>query len=208
MNALKLLKQDHREVETLFKRFEKAGDNAIKEKQELAERIVRLLAIHATIEEQLLYPAARALDAELDDLVLEALEEHHIAKWTLDEIDRMDAGDERFDAKVTVLMENVRHHVEEEEQELFPKLEKLMGRDQLEALGEALEQAKIASPTRPHPMAPDQPPGNIVAGALAKILDMGRDFARENTRKATKVARRAIAARTGRKSSGRGGKKK
>ena len=113
MNAIKLLKEDHRTVEALFKRFEKAGDEAYKEKQEIAEQIIKELSIHAAIEEQLLYPAARARgDAALEDIVLEALEEHHMAKWTLDEIDKMSPEDERFDAKVTVLMENIRHHVE------------------------------------------------------------------------------------------------
>jgi hemerythrin superfamily protein len=192
MNALKLLKQDHRTVEALFKQFEKAGDKAFKEKQEIARKIVKELSIHASIEEQLLYPAARARDEQLDDQVLEALEEHHVAKWTLNEIDRMSPEDERFDAKVTVLIENIRHHVKEEENELFPKLEKIMGKAELEAIGAALEQAKLIAPTHPHPMSPDTPPGNVIAGTLAKILDMGRDAAIEVRRRAGKVATQVV----------------
>jgi len=192
MNALKLLKNDHRTVEALFKQFEKAGDKAFKEKQELARRIVKELSIHASIEEQLLYPAARARDERLDDQVLEALEEHHVAKWTLNEIERMSPEDERFDAKVTVLIENIRHHVKEEENELFPKLERLMGKAELEAIGAALEQAKLIAPTHPHPMSPDTPPGNVIAGGLAKILDMGRDAAREVGRRAGKMATQVV----------------
>ncbi|MET0404332.1 MAG: hemerythrin domain-containing protein [Cystobacter sp.] len=192
MNALKLLKQDHRTVEALFKQFEKAGDKAFKEKREIARKIVKELSIHASIEEQLLYPAARARDERLDDDVLEALEEHHVAKWTLNEIERMSPEDERFDAKVTVLIENIRHHVKEEEQELFPKLERLMGKAELEAIGAALEQAKLLAPTHPHPMSPDTPPGNVIAGALAKILDMGRDAAIEVRRRAGKVATQVV----------------
>jgi hemerythrin superfamily protein len=192
MNALKLLKNDHRTVEALFKQFEKAGDKAFKEKQEIARKIVKELSIHAAIEEQLLYPAARAHDERLEDQVLEALEEHHVAKWTLNEIDRMSPEDERFDAKVTVLMENIRHHVKEEESELFPKLERLMGKAELEALGAALEQAKLIAPTHPHPMSPDTPPGNVISDALAKIIDMGRDAAREVGRRAGRVATRVM----------------
>src|SRR6476469_7023589 len=89
MNAIKLLKQDHKAVEALFKQFEKAGENAHKQKRDLADRIVHELAVHAAIEEQLLYPAARAVDERMRDDVLEALEEHHVAKWTLKEIDEM-----------------------------------------------------------------------------------------------------------------------
>lgn len=190
MNAIQLLKKDHQTVEALFKRFEKAGDEAHKLKGELADKIIKELSVHAVIEEQFLYPAARARDERLDDLVLEALEEHHIVKWTLNEIDKMSPEDERFDAKVTVLMEHVRHHVEEEEEELFPKLQKVMGREELEAVGLAMEQAKKTAPTHPHPMSPDTPPGNFIVGALARILDMGRDAASEAGSRVTKQAAR------------------
>ena len=192
MNAIKLLKQDHRTVEALFKRFEAAGDDAHKVKRDIADRIVKELSIHAAVEEQFLYPAARERDPRLDDLVLEALEEHHIAKWTLREIERMASDDERFDAKVTVLMESIRHHVEEEEEELFPRLAKAMGNDELEALGAVMEQAKKAAPTHPHPMSPDTPPGNVVGAGLAKVLDAGRDLARTMTRKAGRVAAKTV----------------
>ncbi len=201
MNAIQLLKNDHRTVEALFKRFEQAGDEAYKVKRELADKIVKELSIHAAIEEQLLYPAARERDERLDDLVLEALEEHHIAKWTLREIERMASDDERFDAKVTVLMESIRHHVEEEEGELFPKLQKVMGKDELEALGAVMAQAKKAAPTHPHPMSPDTPPGNVVVAALAKVLDTGRDVARGVGKSVTRTAVRA-AAKTVRRATG------
>ncbi|ATB31502.1 hemerythrin domain-containing protein [Melittangium boletus] len=191
MNALRLLKHDHRIVEALFKQFEKAGEKAYKEKKEIVRWIVKELSIHAAIEEELLYPVARARDEGLKKDVLEALEEHHVVKWTLKELEGMSAEDERFDAKVTVLIENIRHHVKEEEGDLFPKLEKLMGKAELEALGEALEQAKKTVPTHPHPKSPDSPPGNLVAGVLAKILDAGRDAARSGGRRAMKTLGRA-----------------
>ena len=90
---------------------------------------------------------------------------------------------ERFDAKVTVLMENVRHHVEEEEKDLFPQLTKLLGKARLDEIGEAMNKAKKTVPTRPHPRSPDEPPGNLVAGAGAALLDKAVDKARDTGRK-------------------------
>ncbi len=191
MDALKLLIQDHRTVERLFKAYERAGDRATKEKQRLADQVIRELSIHASIEEQFLYPTARELSDKLDSQVLEALEEHHLAKGTLAELEKLSPSDERFDAKMTVLMENIRHHVDEEEEDLFPKLKRLMDSGDLAVLGEAMEAAKKLAPTHPHPMAPDTPPGNIVSGALAKILDSGKDLVRGTARSAG----RAVAAR-------------
>ena len=127
MDAITLLKDDHRSLERLFKRYEQAGDRAFVEKRALVDRIIEELSRHAAIEEQLFYPVARATVPGTDDIALESLEEHHIVKWVLSELERMDPTDERFDAKVTVLIENVRHHVEEES-EFFPKVRDELGR--------------------------------------------------------------------------------
>jgi hemerythrin superfamily protein len=188
MDAIQLLTRDHRSVERLFKAYERAGERALKEKQRLAGQVIRDLSIHASVEEQFLYPTARELSEKLDDQVLEALEEHHLAKATLAEVAKMSPSDERFDAKMTVLMESVRHHVEEEEEKLFPKIQRLMDSEDLALLGEAMEAAKKVAPTHPHPMAPDTPPGNIVSDALAKILDSGKDIVRNTLHSARKVA--------------------
>jgi hemerythrin-like domain-containing protein len=189
MDAIALLTRDHREVELLFKQFERLTERAEKSKKKLVLRMVRELAIHAAIEEMLFYPAVRTAGlaagtragGQIADTVLEALEEHHIVKWTLSELEDMDADDERFDAKVTVLMESVRHHVEEEQDELFPKVRKLLGKDLLEELGERMAKAKKLAPTHPHPRAPDTPPGNIVAGSMAAIMDRGKDLVKGMT---------------------------
>src|SRR6478736_867152 len=160
MDAITLLKNDHRSVEKLFKRFEHAGEKAYAEKRKLVDRIIEELSQHAAIEEQVFYPVARATVPGTEDIALESLEEHHIVKWVLSELDGMDPAAERFDAKVTVLIENVRHHVEEEEGEFFPKVRDELGRKALGDLGEALEKAKSTAPTHPHPRSPDTPPGN------------------------------------------------
>ena len=109
-------------------------------------------------------------------MVLEALEEHHIVKWTLDELDRLPVENERFDAKMFVLMNIVRQHVKEEERELFPAVRKVMSVAELRALGEQLEAAKKIAPTHPHPRAPDEPPGVQVADSVAAAMDRGRDM--------------------------------
>ena len=191
MNALKLLKDDHRTVEGLFKKFEQAGERAHKTKRGIVDKIIEELSIHAAVEEQALYPAARKAVPDTEDDVLEALEEHHIVKWVLSELDGMDPEAERFEAKVTVLIENVRHHVEEEEGDLFPKLQKAMDKKTLDDLGEAIEKAKKVAPTRPHPRSPDTPPGNIIAGTAAGALDRAREKGKEVTEAATRTVRSA-----------------
>jgi hemerythrin superfamily protein len=149
MDAIVLLKDDHKTVEDLFKKFEKAGERAHKEKRRIVEQIVHELTTHAYIEEEIFYPAARAAVPETEDHVLESVEEHHVVVWMLSELQKLDPEDERYDAKVTVLIENVRHHVEEEEQEWFPKVREAMGRNQLRELGERMEKAKAEAPADP-----------------------------------------------------------
>lgn len=171
MDAITLLKDDHKMVEKLFKRFEQAGDRAYVKKRQIVDRIIEELSVHAAIEEQVFYPVARAAVPDAESLTLESLEEHHVVKWLLSELADMDPQHERFDAKVTVLMENVRHHVEEEESDLFPKVRKRLGRNDLADVGEALAEAKKSAPTKPHPRMPDAPPANAVTGAIAGVAD-------------------------------------
>lgn len=171
MDALTLLKADHQAVESKFVKFEALGPRALKSKAALVADVIEALSVHAAIEEQLLYPAMRERMPEEEDGVLEALEEHHVLKWTLLELDGMSPDHERFDAKFTVLTESVRHHVKEEESELFPKVRKAFTRAELADLGEALAKAKLLVPKKPHPRSPDEPPLNIVAAAMNKPLD-------------------------------------
>ena len=174
-DAIAVLKQDHREVEQLFKRFEKAGENAHRTKGQLVASMIEALSRHAAIEEMVFYPAVRREVPKQESTVLEALEEHHVAKWLLSELEALDPAAERFDAKATVLIENVRHHVKEEEQELFPKVRQRIERRRLVELGAELREAKRRAPTHPHPRSPDEPPGNLLVGGAVAVMDKARD---------------------------------
>ncbi|MFF3886127.1 hemerythrin domain-containing protein [Streptomyces sp. NPDC001914] len=149
MDGIVLVKEDHKTVEKLLKQFEKAGDNARAEKRKIADQAIEELTTHAWIEEEIFYPAAREVAPDTKDHVLESIEEHHVVLWMLSQLKVLDPADERFDAKMTVLIETVRHHVEEEEKEWFPEVRKAMGRNRLTELGEQMETAKKTSPTSP-----------------------------------------------------------
>ena len=175
-DAIAYLKGDHRQVEKVFKAYEKAGDRAFRTKRKLVDDMIRELSQHAAVEEQFFYPAARREVPETTDDVLESMEEHHIVKWILSELIHLKPDDERFDAKVTVLIENVRHHVREEEQDLFPQVRAHMPRKDLVELGAKLEEGKGLAPTRPHPRSPDEPPANLITGAVAGAVDRARSL--------------------------------
>jgi hemerythrin superfamily protein len=170
-DALDLLVADHREVDRLASAYEKLSPGHVR-RREIAEEITEALSIHAGVEELVFYPAVRQAAPELDDTVLEALEEHHLVKSALAELTRTSLDDERFDAKLRVLLEIVRHHVEEEEGELFPAVRKRISDVELRELGRLMEDARALAPRMPHPHAPDQPPQNTIATLLTMPLDI------------------------------------
>ena len=147
MNAVKMLKQQHREVAKMFKEFEEAKSAGPRRK--IFEKIADALAVHATIEERHFYPAVK--EEQTEDILLESVEEHLESKRVIADLLAMEADDENFDAKVKVLQENVDHHVEEEQDELVPKVEKLIDAETLEAIGETMEetQAELISDGSP-----------------------------------------------------------
>jgi hemerythrin superfamily protein len=178
MDAITILRDDHKRVEKLFKQFEKIADGTDdKAKSSVVAEIIRELSVHAAVEEQVFYPSIRKEVPDADDVVLEGLEEHHVVKWTLSELEGMRPTEERFKAKVTVLIESVRHHVEEEEGEMFPKVREALGRKALQEMAESMEAVRTVAPTRPHPKAPDEPPANLIAGPAVAALDKGRERA-------------------------------
>ena len=139
MDALELLKQDHQKVKELFEKAEEAEG---KQQEKIFEQIKTELETHARIEETVFYPAVQEHE-ELKDMVLESLEEHKQIKTLLREMDNLASDSEKFEPKLKVLMENVEHHAEEEEEgKMFPKLRQIMGKQKLEQLGADLEEAK------------------------------------------------------------------
>jgi hemerythrin superfamily protein len=140
MDALELLTTDHQKVKELFEKAE-ATENA-KQQKRIFDQIKTELETHARIEEAVFYPAMEKYE-ELKDMVLESREEHKQIKALLREMNNRKSSNKKFEAKLEVLMENVEHHAEEEEEgKMFPKIRKLMSREDLEQLGEELEAAK------------------------------------------------------------------
>jgi hemerythrin-like domain-containing protein len=148
-DAIVLLKQDHKEIRRLFREFEKAGDGAKKRKGQLVDQILEALTVHTYLENECMYPRVRELLPDLEDDVLESYEEHHVADVLCAELAAMDPDDERFDAKTTVLIESVSHHIEEEEQDWFPQVREGLSRKQLQEIGARMIELREKAPRRP-----------------------------------------------------------
>ena len=142
-DAIQLLTADHKSVKALFQAFEKlkGHEDADDKKDELVQRICAELTVHATIEEEIFYPAVRE-GIDDDDLMDEADVEHASAKDLIAQLEAASPGDDHYDAKVTVLGEMIDHHVKEEEGEMFPKARKVLSTEEAEILGTRMEQAK------------------------------------------------------------------
>ena len=171
MNALTLLKQDHGNVEELFRRFETAAADDVEELARVRDLVVEHLSRHSSIEEQVFYPAIRSRLGDDEFTVLEGLEEHHMAKLALSELEKLAPKHERFRAKFTVLIESVRHHIEEEENDMFPKVRDAFTVEELNEMGERMAEVKTIAPTRAHPLVPDVPPFNVLLGVPIAVLD-------------------------------------
>lgn len=190
-DPVKVIKQDHRRVKTLFRDFDRARGRA--EQQKIARKIIEELSVHATIEEQLVYPVLRERENRMEPQVLNALEEHHAAKLVLAELDDMNADEERFKAKMHVARSTVETHMAEEEAQLLPKLAKLLDAEQRSRIGAAMERLRQSAPKHPHPSAPDTPPAGAIAAMLAKFTDAGMDFVRKITSELRAGQRRVTA---------------
>jgi hemerythrin-like domain-containing protein len=148
-DAIVMLKDDHKQIRKVFRDFQAAGDGAAVRKGKLVDTMIQLLTQHTYIENEVMYPRVRALLPDLEDDVLESYEEHHVADVLVMELSAMKPTDERFDAKTTVLIENVEHHMDEEEQDWFPKVRAGLGRKQLQEIGEEMVAAKEKAPKKP-----------------------------------------------------------
>ena len=154
MSAIKLLEAQHREVEKLFSQFEKAKDSD--KKTQLFEEIADKLAVHAAIEEHHFYPTVK--EKRTEDILLESVEEHLGIKRTLADLLKMDAADERFDAAMKVLKEEVLHHAKEEETDLFPKVKKILSAEDLDLLEQEMvaEQEELEAAGEPRAAIPSE----------------------------------------------------
>ena len=142
MDAIALLKKDHKQVKELFRRFEQVGERAQKKKHEIGSQILDELDAHAAIEEEIFYPAvATKAPKDLKDTLLEGIQEHHVVHVLINELRAMDGSEEEYAPKLTVLIENVEHHIEEEESELLPEAKKVLG-DDVQELGARMAERK------------------------------------------------------------------
>jgi hemerythrin superfamily protein len=144
MDALELLTADHNRVRGLFTRFKAAEDSDDAQAAQLAETIFEELDVHTNIEEQIFYPTVTKISEEIHELVTEGIEEHHVVDTLMGEVKGLSPSDEEWAAKMKVLIENVEHHAEEEEQELFPMIRKAIDDDARTELGRQLEARKTA----------------------------------------------------------------
>lgn len=148
-DAIVVLKNDHSEMRKLFREFKNTAESATSKRSKIVDRILEALTVHTYIENEVMYPEVRALVPEIEQDVLESYEEHHVADVLCMELAAMSADDERFTAKTTVLIENVSHHMEEEEQVWFPQVRKALGRKPLQEIGERMLALKKEAPRRP-----------------------------------------------------------
>ena len=152
-DAIVMLKADHKEMKRLFRRFEKAEKAA--EKQSLVKQILEMLAVHTYIENEGLYPQVRKAVPDLESDILESYEEHHVADMLCAELADMTPDDERFTAKVTVLIESVEHHIEEEESSWFPDVRDALGRKDLQEIGAQMLKLRKKAPKQPKMLKPE-----------------------------------------------------
>jgi hemerythrin superfamily protein len=172
-DVVDVLEHDHREVEGLFDEIERTTDAS--QRRELTDQVIIELVRHSVAEEQYLYPAARERIPDGDALVDREIADHNEVEEALKALEAMDAGDSEFMTRFRQMSNEVRAHVKEEEEELFPKLREHGTADELRELGEKVQMAKKLAPTRPHPSAPDTPPLNKILGPGVGLVDRARD---------------------------------
>lgn len=142
MDVITLLKSDHKTVKALLDQMEKTTDRAQKTRERLFEKFRKEMSIHESIEEEFLYPEMKEHE-ETKDLILEAYEEHRQADRLIAVLTASDVTDETWSAKLTLLKEDIEHHVKEEENELFPKMRKILDQAQLDTLGAKMSERKV-----------------------------------------------------------------
>lgn len=179
MDAIQLLTDQHRQADAAFDEYLGLGPGDTERKREIARTVITELSVHAGIEEVAFYPTVREALPNVDDDIDEDLEEHREAKEHLATMQGMDPDSPDFDETFRELIEEVRHHVQEEESDLFPRVRQALTAEELDDLGSSMQHLMDQVPTNPHPHAPQEPPANKVAGPVAGALDRLRDRVRE-----------------------------
>ncbi|GAB2746713.1 hemerythrin domain-containing protein [Streptomyces bullii] len=173
-NVIDELVTDHREVEELFAKIEGLPPGH-QDRKLYADQATIELVRHSVAEEEYLYPAVREHVPNGDSIADRELEDHAKAEQIMKDLEGCDAGDAEFDRLIGMLMNEIRSHVADEEENLFPSLRQACSMDTLNELGDKVRQAKKTAPTRPHPSAPDKPPMNKLLAPGAGMVDRMRD---------------------------------
>jgi hemerythrin superfamily protein len=178
-DVIQVLEQDHREVEQMFEELESlqgaASDDEKARRKDLAEQVTIELVRHSVAEEVLVYPQVeKKVSAEEAD---HAREEHAEAEETLQRLEKLDADDPGFDGELATLMREIRHHIEDEEGQMFAHMRETIDADELRKLGDRVQAFKKVAPTRPHPNVPNEPLPRTAAGPAASLFDRMRDLA-------------------------------
>ena len=178
-DVIEVLEHDHREVEQMFAELESlrgaATEEAKARRKEVTEQVTIELVRHSVAEEVLVYPEVdKKVSAEE---VEHAREEHAEAEKTLQRLEKLDADDPAFDDELATLMAEIRHHIEDEEGEMFAHMRQVIDTDELRKLGARVEAITKVAPTRPHPNVPNTPLPRLAAGPAASLFDRMRDLA-------------------------------
>lgn len=166
--------KDHRQFEAAFVELENHLERTECRKDHV-DHVIAELVRHEVAEEQFMYPAARSQLADGDEIVDHEIEEHAGADEVMKELEGLEAESPRFEPLVKQMIEDVRHHMREEEEHLLPRMRETCDREELQDLGFKVLAAKEFAPTRPHPHAPHQPPGNLILGPGIGFIDKIRD---------------------------------
>jgi hemerythrin superfamily protein len=173
-NLIDVIVSDHREVEKVFTELEDRTGSS-EHRRQLADHVIAELVRHSVAEEMYMYPAARKALPDGDEIADHEIAEHAEAEEAMKELEGVEATDPMFNHLVDKLIRDVRHHIEEEESRLLPRLATSCSPDELRELGAKVLRAKKMAPTRPHPMAPDKPPLNMLLAPGAGLIDRMRD---------------------------------
>jgi len=178
-DVIEVLEHDHREVEEMFSELESlrgaSTDEAKGRRKELADQVTIELVRHSVAEEVLVYPKVEnRVSAEEAE---HAREEHAEAEETLARLEKLDPDDSGFDDELATLMREIRHHIEDEEGQMFAHMRQVIDADELRRMGAQVEAFKKVAPTRPHPNVPNQALPRLAAGPAASLFDRMRDLA-------------------------------